>query len=178
MAVSPNCPGTAEKIQVRINEAIQVDVERIVAKAKRANLTLATVESCTAGALACALAEPAGAGETFQGGLVVYTKESKSVAAGVPADLIVQHTAVSAPVARAMAEGGLERMPADIAIAITGVAGPEPDEDGNPVGLVYIAAARRNRQVLAEELWLEGSKQEICAQAMSAALRLAERLTD
>ena len=78
MAVDPNLPGDCRKNQVRMIENIQVDVERIAAKAKRANLTLATVESCTAGALACALAEPAGAGETFQGGIVVYSWKAPS----------------------------------------------------------------------------------------------------
>jgi nicotinamide-nucleotide amidase len=89
----------------------------------------------TAGALACALAEAEGAGEVFHGGFVTYSKESKSFAVGVPLEVISKDTAVSAQVAKAMAMGGVERS-ADIAMAVTGVAGPDPDEDGNPVGLV------------------------------------------
>ena len=78
--------------------------------------------------------------------------------------------------AKAMALGGVVRSPADIAMAITGVAGPEPDDDGNPVGLNYIAAAGRDGRVLEQRLDLSGSKVEICYQAMRAALRLAQRL--
>jgi len=76
-----------------------------------------------------------------------------------------------------MAEGGLARCPADIVVAITGVAGPKPDEDGNPVGLVFVAAASRDgrKQVLRHEFGKQ-SKEEICAAAMGAALDLAEQL--
>ena len=109
-------------------------------------MTLATVESCTAGALAVLLADAPEAGKHFQGGFVVYTKENKTAALGVPAALIAAQSAVSSDVAKAMASGALDRCPADISVAITGVAGPEPDEDGNPVGLVYVAAAEKGRR--------------------------------
>jgi len=126
--------------------------------------------------LACALAEAEGAGEVFHGGFVVYSKESKCAAVGVPVALIKKHTAVSAEVAKAMAMGGVERSPADIAVAVTGVAGPDPGEDGNPVGLVFISAATRDGRMLEERLTLSGDKAAICTAAMIAALRLAERL--
>jgi nicotinamide-nucleotide amidase len=157
-------------------EDLKAEAERLVGLAKSKKLTLITVESCTAGALACALAEAEGAGEVFHGGFVTYSKESKSVAVGVPGEVISKHTAVSAQVAKAMAAGGVERSPADIAMAVTGVAGPDPDEDGNPVGLVFISAARRDGRVLEERLTLSGDKSAICNAAMKAALRLAERL--
>jgi nicotinamide mononucleotide (NMN) deamidase PncC len=70
----------------------------------------------------------------------------------------------------------LRESPADIAMAVTGVAGPDPDEDGNPVGLVYISAATRDGRVLEERLTLSGDKAAICNAAMKAALRLADRL--
>jgi nicotinamide-nucleotide amidase len=152
------------------------DVDRIAHLAQAKKITLVTVESCTAGALANALAQAKGASDFLHGGFVVYTKANKVSAVGVPEELIAKHTAVSAQVARAMAEGGLRRTPANIAIAITGVAGPEPDEDGNPVGLTYLAAVKRDGGILSEELRLSGGKSEICRQAMSAALRLAARL--
>jgi nicotinamide-nucleotide amidase len=155
---------------------LKAEAERLVGLAKSRKLTLLTVESCTAGALACALANAEGAGDVLHGGFVVYTKENKCAAVGVSVELIRQHTAVSAAVAKAMAVGGLERSPAHIARAITGVAGPEPDEDGNPVGLTFVAAAGRDGRVLEQRLDLSGSKVEICQQAMSAALQLAQRL--
>ena len=144
--------------------------------AQQRNRTLLTVESCTGGALASALAEVEGAASAFHGGFVVYTKANKMAAVGVPAALIAKHTAVSAAVAEAMAIGALKRTPADIAMAITGVAGPEPDEDGNPVGLAFVAAAHRDGRLLEEQLQLSGTRAEICQDAMLAALRLADRL--
>ena len=74
---------------------------------------MATVESCTVGALACLLADAEGAGDVFHGGLVVYTKAAKSAAAGVPTEVIERHTAVSREVALAMARGARERLPAN-----------------------------------------------------------------
>jgi len=155
---------------------LEAAAERLVRQAQQRKLTLLTVESCTAGALARALSEVEGAAQTLHGGFVVYTKANKTAALGIPEDLIGRHTAVSAPVARAMATGGLERTPADIAMAITGVAGPEPDEDGNPVGLAFIAAAHRDGRVLEERLQLSGSKKDICSALMIAVLQTAERL--
>jgi nicotinamide-nucleotide amidase len=76
---------------------LKAEAERVVGSAKSKKLTLLTVESCTAGALACALAGAEGAGEVFHGGFVTYSKESKSFAVGVPVEVISEHTAVSAP---------------------------------------------------------------------------------
>jgi nicotinamide-nucleotide amidase len=155
---------------------VRASAGRLVGRARGSGLSLATVESCTAGALACALAAVPGAGEVFHGAFVVYTKANKMKAVGVSRELLRTHSAVSAPISRAMALGGLAHSPADIVIAITGVAGPEPDEDGNPVGLVYVAAAHRDGRALEEEHRLSGTKAEICAAAMMASLRLADRL--
>src|SRR6185436_10420213 len=111
------------------------------------------------------------------GGFIVYTKENKTAAVGVPKELLAAHTAVSAEVAQAMAQGGLSRCPADFVVSITGVAGPEPDEDGNPVGLVYVAAAARDgRMQVARHDFGKRDRDEICAAAMEAALTLVEEL--
>ena len=148
-----------------------------MALAKERSLTLATVESCTAGQLAHLLAEAPGAADTLHGGFVVYTKANKTTAVGVPKHLIDRHTAVSGPVAAAMAKGGLEHSPADLVAAITGVAGPEPDEDGNPVGLVYIAAASRDGgSKVIEHRFGSIGKPEICRAAIASALQLLEEL--
>jgi nicotinamide-nucleotide amidase len=148
----------------------------VVCAAAARKLTLVTAESCTAGSLATLLAEVPGAGDVFHGGFVTYSKANKTAALGVPAEMIEKQTAVSAEVAGAMARGALERSPAEIAVAITGVAGPEPDEDGNPVGLVYLAAANRSGLLLAEEhRFEEASKEQICNRALACALALLER---
>jgi nicotinamide-nucleotide amidase len=116
--------------------------ERALATARRRNLTIVTAESCTAGKLSALLSEAPGAGEHLHGSFVTYTKANKVKALGVDAGLLKAKGAVCREVAVAMAEGALHRSPADVAVAITGVAGPDPDEDGNPVGLVCIAVAR------------------------------------
>jgi nicotinamide-nucleotide amidase len=150
---------------------------RVIEAAQKAGVTLAAAESCTAGALATLLANAPGAGEVFHGSFVVYTKENKVKALGVEAALISRHSAVSEEVAKAMALGALERSPADVAVAITGVAGPEPDEDGNPVGLVHIAAAQNNGAVLHEEhRFGDLPRAEICAKASGRALAMLEAL--
>jgi nicotinamide-nucleotide amidase len=117
--------------------------DALIERAKRADIGIVTAESCTAGLMCQVLADAEGASLFFHGGFVTYTKPHKSCALGVPETLLREKGAVCAEVARAMAEGALEHSRANISAAITGVAGPEPDEDGNPVGRVCIAVARR-----------------------------------
>jgi nicotinamide-nucleotide amidase len=116
--------------------------DEIVQCAKAQGLTICTAESCSAGRLAIALSKTEGASKHFMGGVVTYTKQMKTRLLGVPPDLIQRCTAVCAEVAKAMAQGVIARSKADLGVSITGVAGPDPDEDGNPVGLVYCAVAR------------------------------------
>jgi nicotinamide-nucleotide amidase len=110
---------------------------------KTKRLKLVVAESCTGGLLAARLADAPGAAAHFNGGFVTYTKDQKISALGVSSTLLRAKGAVCGEVADAMAQGALARSSADLAAAITGVAGPEPDEDGNPVGRVCIAVARR-----------------------------------
>jgi len=128
----------------KIDEAIVRRAADVVALAKREDFTLVTAESCTGGLLAAVLSEAPGAGDRLQGGFIVYTKQQKTSVLGVSPAQLERATAVSEGVARAMAEGALAHSIADISVAVTGVAGPAPDEDGNPVGLVHFAAGRRN----------------------------------
>ncbi|WP_366785664.1 CinA family protein [uncultured Hyphomicrobium sp.] len=107
--------------------------------------TVVTAESCTAGSLATLIADTPGAGEMFAGGFVTYAKACKEAVLGIPSSLIENETAVSAEVAREMARGALRScVVADVAVAITCVGGPKPDEDGNPVGLTHIAVCDRD----------------------------------
>ena len=96
---------------------------RVLGEARERKLTLVTAESCSAGALAVLLSEAPGASDAFHGGIVVYTKDHKTAALGVPPDLMRRHTAVSEPVAKAMAVGALERSTAHIAICHHGRCG-------------------------------------------------------
>jgi len=157
--------------------ALRKAAERAVRSAKSVGRTVATVESCTAGALACLLADAEGAGDVFQGGIVAYTKAAKSALVGVPAEFLENHTAVSREVALAMARGGLQRIPGDVVVAVTGVAGPEPDEDGNPVGLVHIAAvSRKGAELHLERRFGRKSKDEILQGSIGDGLTLLAEL--
>lgn len=103
-------------------------------------LTVATAESLTAGLLAATLAEVPGASGTLQGGVIAYQNHVKQSLLGVDADLLARHGAVHAEVARQMAEGARRATGADVGLATTGVAGPEPHQ-GQPVGTVFVGLA-------------------------------------
>lgn len=103
--------------------------------------TLATAESCTGGGIGDALTAVPGASVVYKGGIVSYCNEIKQKLLDVPEAILSKHGAVSAPVAEAMANGARKALNADIAVSVTGLAGPSGDEFGNPVGTVYIGYA-------------------------------------
>jgi PncC family amidohydrolase len=115
--------------------------ERLQAICLAAGLRVATAESCTGGLVAHALTEIAGSSGYFVGGVVAYADAAKRAGLGVPAELIDRHGAVSAQVARSMAEGTLRVLAADLAVSVTGIAGPGGGTPAKPVGLTYIAVA-------------------------------------
>ncbi|MGI9414483.1 MAG: CinA family protein [Hyphomicrobiales bacterium] len=105
--------------------------------------TLVTAESCTGGLIAGCLTEIAGSSDVLDRGFVTYSNQAKMAVLGVTEDMFRENGAVSEQVARAMAEGALERSKADVAIAVTGIAGPGGGSEDKPVGLVHIACARK-----------------------------------
>ena len=109
---------------------------------------IVTAESCTGGLLAAALTDVPGASQAFDRGFVTYSNAAKFDSARGPDALIEQHGAVSEEVARAMAEGALHETGAGVAIAVTGIAGPDGGTQEKPVGLVHFAAARRGAPTL------------------------------
>ncbi len=126
-------------------EDIEPLAERLIGLAVDRGLRLVTVESCTAGMLANRLSRPGGAATVLAGGFVTYTKATKTRLVGVPPALLAASTAVHADVAEAMAVGALARGDAHLALSVTGVTGAEPDEDGNPVGRVFVGFAAAGR---------------------------------
>ncbi|MDA1307979.1 MAG: CinA family protein [Proteobacteria bacterium] len=108
---------------------------------REAGVMLATAESCTGGLIAGCLTEIAGSSAVVDRGFVTYSNEAKNEMLGVPMQLVIEHGAVSEPVARAMAEGALERSRAGLTIAVTGVAGPGGGTEAKPVGLVHFGCA-------------------------------------
>jgi nicotinamide-nucleotide amidase len=119
----------------------------IVRALRDARLSIVTAESCTAGLVSAVLSQADGAGEDLHGSFVTYSKANKTAALGVDAGLLRRDGSVTADVVRQMVHGALLRSPADIALAVSGVLGPSPDEDGNPVGLVYFGCGHRNGPV-------------------------------
>jgi nicotinamide-nucleotide amidase len=138
-------------------------------------LSVTTAESCTGGLIAAALTEIPGVSGIYLGGFVTYANEAKMRDLGVPQALLAKQGAVSAEVARAMAEGALKRTGAELGIAVTGIAGPGGATPDKPVGLVHIAAARRSRETLDERHVFPGDRQAVRFAAAEAALALALR---
>jgi nicotinamide-nucleotide amidase len=149
--------------------------EEVVTGAVGRGLTVATAESLTAGMVAAVLADTPGASGMLQGGVVSYQNSVKADVLGVPRDLLDTVGAVDGKVAEAMAEGARRICGADIGVATTGVAGPEP-HGGKDVGSVYIGVATAEGST-AYEYSFEGNRQEVRGQACAAALeRLLEAL--
>jgi len=114
-------------------------------------LTLATAESCTGGLIAAALTATPGSSRVLDRGYVTYSDASKAAELGVPSDLIKKQGAVSEEVARAMAVGAIEAAGVDLALSVTGIAGPDGGTPQKPVGLVHIAVAHRAGKILHRE---------------------------
>ena len=139
-------------------------------------LMLATAESCTGGLIAAACTDLAGSSVWFERGFVSYSNAAKTELLGVPADLIEAHGAVSEPVARAMVEGALRRSRAQVAVAVTGVAGPGGGSPGKPVGTVWFGWATPDG-VVTDKRCFDGDRQHVReATVQHALLRLKQLL--
>jgi nicotinamide-nucleotide amidase len=143
----------------------------VLEQARRTGWTLGTAESCTGGLVAGRLTEIPGSSDVFTGSVVCYANRLKTELLDVSPALIEAHGAVSEPVARAMAEGACRRLGVDLAVAVTGIAGPGGGTPEKPVGTVWYAAADRNGTVARTSVAL-GTRREIRARAAQAALNL------
>jgi nicotinamide-nucleotide amidase len=149
----------------------------VLAACRSAGLRLATAESCTGGLIAARLTDVAGSSDVVERGFVTYSNEAKSELLGVPMALIQRVGAVSEEVARAMAEGALARSRADIAIAVTGIAGPGGATPNKPVGLVHLACARRGGATTHERQVFPGDRAAIReASVMRAFAMILDRI--
>lgn len=137
----------------------------------KAGLRLVTAESCTGGLIAAACTGIAGSSEWFERGFVAYSNAAKIESLGVPAALITTHGAVSEPVACAMAEGALAHSRADLAVAVTGIAGPGGATPGKPVGTVCFGWARRDGVCGSQRLHFAGDRAAVRAASVHFALR-------
>ncbi len=132
---------------------------------------LATAESLTGGGIGQAITSVSGASRVYAGGIISYTNEVKQALLGVPAELLDTLGAVSGPVAQAMAEGARKTLNADAAVSVTGLAGPDGDEFGHPVGTVFIGYADQ-RTALARGYHFTGDREQVRDQTICAALKL------
>jgi nicotinamide-nucleotide amidase len=153
------------------------DATRCLERLAASGAMLACAESCTGGLLTGLLTEVAGSSRVVERGFVTYSDAAKSEALGVPATLIERHGAVSREVALAMAAGALAHSPADIAVAITGIAGPDGGTAEKPVGLVYVAAQRRGSEPTVRELRLGNiGRTEVRLVTLASALELIDQV--
>jgi PncC family amidohydrolase len=151
--------------------AVEALVLRLAARLQTGGQTLATAESCTGGLLAGAITDLPGSSAFFRGGVVPYTNPMKHALLGVPEDLLAAKGAVSAEVAAAMAQGARERLGTDLAISITGIAGPAADGTEKPVGLTFIGLAGPDLLVVKQFNW-KGDRWENRRLSVEAALNL------
>ena len=133
--------------------------------------TLVTAESCTGGGIGAALTAIPGSSCVYKGGIISYTNWVKENVLGVDPELLAAVGAVSAPVAEAMARGVKERLQADVAVSVTGLAGPGGDEFGNPVGTVFVGYCD-DRSCESRHFVFAGNREEVRAQAAQEALKL------
>ena len=133
--------------------------------------TLATAESCTGGMIGAYITAVPGSSAVYKGGIISYTNEIKQNLLGVDKTLLEKEGAVSAPVAKAMAEGARRALRADLAVSVTGLAGPGGDDYGNPVGTVYIGYADE-KGAEAFSYCFAGDRDSVRNQATEAALQI------
>jgi nicotinamide-nucleotide amidase len=179
-------PGRLERAALAVRGALgdtvygegEANLAQVVGEGLRgAGLRVATAESCTGGALAAELTRVPGASDYVERGVVAYANAAKVEALGVPEALIATHGAVSEPVARAMAEGLLARSRADLAVAVTGIAGPTGGTPDKPVGLVHLALADGSG-CFARAFMHLGDRERVIQRTVTRALDLLRRYLD
>jgi competence/damage-inducible protein CinA-like protein len=149
--------------------------ELVLGECRARGLTLATAESCTGGLVAARLTSVPGSSDVFFGSIVSYADEVKAAQLGVPEEVLAAHGAVSAETAAAMAGGARERLGVDVAVAVTGIAGPDGGTPDKPVGLVYLHAAGPGRE-RALDLNVPGDRATVRGRSTVAALHLVRRV--
>ena len=155
-----------------IDGAILLQAEALLAVCRAKAARIATAESCTGGLIAATLTAIAGSSDVVDRGFVTYSNGAKTDLVGVPPELIVTHGAVSQPVAEAMASGALARSEADLAVAVTGVAGPGGGSAEKPVGLVWFGLAAKGQATRTLREVFPGDRAEVRRATVARALAL------
>jgi len=158
-----------------ISKALVSKAARVLSACRRQGLKLATAESCTGGLIAATLTEVAGSSDVVECGFVTYSNAAKTELLGVPEKTIATHGAVSESVAKAMADGCRKRARVEVAVAVTGIAGPGGGTARKPVGLVHLACARAGRKTLHRRVLLKGNRAAVRRQSVEIALAMILR---
>jgi nicotinamide-nucleotide amidase len=153
---------------VAVDEELAALAERLQARCLAAGLTVGTAESCTGGLVAHAVTTIAGSSGYFRGAIVAYEDDVKERLLGVPREVLAAHGAVSAQTARAMALGARDRLPADLAVSVTGIAGPGGGSADKPVGLTYVATAGPGGVEVARHAWTGDRAANVRSSALAA----------
>lgn len=152
--------------------------DRVLQACRRRGLKVVTAESCTGGLVAATLTAIAGSSDVVERAFVTYANEAKREMLGVSWDALLGHGAVSEPVARAMAAGALARSAADLAVSVTGVAGPGGGSPDKPVGLVHLAALRSGHDPIVERHVFPGDRDSIRRVSVLTALAMLAALAE
>ena len=158
---------------MNLSHSLVAQAEQLLAVCRDNKIKIATAESCTGGLIAGCLTAVAGSSDVVERGFVTYSNEAKSEMLGVPAELILRVGAVSEEVSRAMAEGALIHSHAELALAVTGVAGPGGGTQDKPVGLVHLSCARQSGVTQHERHVYEGDRDEVRWATVRTALDMA-----
>ena len=153
--------GSRTEFAVVIREGLLQEAEALLASCRRSGVKLATAESCTGGLIASTLTAIPGSSDVVDRGFVTYSNAAKTEMLGVAEELIARVGAVSREIAERMAEGALRRSLADVAVSVTGVAGPDGGSAEKPVGLVWFGIAARGSPVRAESRLFAGDRAAI-----------------
>jgi nicotinamide-nucleotide amidase len=148
--------------------------EAVLAACRARAWHVATAESCTGGLVAAALTAIAGSSDVVERGFVTYSNKAKMELLGVPAETIAAHGAISAETAAAMANGAIAHAPVDLAVSLTGIAGPGGGTPQKPVGLVYLGVARKDGAARVERRIFSGDRGAIRQAAVTLALELLQ----
>jgi len=160
-----------------IDAELRAAAKRVLDLCRARGWRIATAESCTGGLVAAALTEIAGSSDVVECGFVTYSDAAKQAMLGVPAATLERHGAVSGETAAAMAAGALKNSQADLAVAITGIAGPGGGSKQKPVGLVHFAAASRDgRRLARRRLFGKIGRRRVRERSVAEALELLELL--
>jgi nicotinamide-nucleotide amidase len=159
--------------------ALRNEVSRLLDAYRIRHLRIVTAESCTGGLIAALLTEISGSSDVVERGFITYSNEAKQECLGVPGALLQQYGAVSEPVARAMAQGALAHSLADVAVSVTGVAGPGGGSEAKPVGLVHLTVAGKGGATLHREFRFgDIGRDQVRTKSVEAALVLLWQIVE